>query len=180
MKQTVTIAGFGGQGVLLAGMILAQSALEENKQTTFFPTYGAEMRGGTANSAVIISDDPIGSPVVSNPDFFISLNEQSLNKFLPTLENCSVILNSSLVKSIPSKKGIKFFPVPCSEIAEKEAGNVRSANMVALGFYSKVSATIDLRCLKTACEKAFSGNDKLIKLNYKALESGYNYQEKLK
>src|SRR3989339_941148 len=106
MQTEIIIAGFGGQGVLFAGTLLAQAAVEENKHTTWFPAYGAEMRGGTANSTVIISAEEIGSPVVGHPSLPLALNNLSLQKFLPRMRQGSIIVfNSSLIKDTPASTG---------------------------------------------------------------------------
>ena len=174
----IIIAGFGGQGVLLAGMILAQAALEEAKHTTWFPSYGAEMRGGTANSTVIVSDDEIGSPVFVNPSILIAMNEQSLNKFLPKMkEGTLIIYNSSLSKNKLSIQGIKTKEIPASELADKQLGNIRAANMIMIGALLKTKGILTLDSAKKACQKAFPNNQKMIKLNQEALDLGYNYKD---
>jgi 2-oxoglutarate ferredoxin oxidoreductase subunit gamma len=133
MQNEIIIAGFGGQGVLLAGTLLAQAAIEQNLHTTWFPSYGAEMRGGTANSTVVVSTDEIGSPLAFNPNALIALNEPSLNKFMPRMtEGAVIIANSSI---IPSDKEYKIKPVfvPVTDIADKEIKNVKTANLAAAG-----------------------------------------------
>jgi len=177
MQNELVIAGFGGQGVLFAGMLLAQAAVEENKQTTWFPAYGAEIRGGTANSTVIISDDEIGSPVVVNPSALIVLNEQSQAKFLPRLkEGGLVVENSSLCHKTAPCPGLKVVCVPASEMADKEFKDGRVTNMVMLGAYLKASGVLKLRSAQAACEKVLKEKPKLIEVNKKALELGYNFQ----
>lgn len=179
MQTEIIIAGFGGQGVLFAGMLLAQAAVEENKQTTWFPAYGAEMRGGTANSTVVISDDEIGSPVVVHPSGLIVLNEQSLNKFLAKpREGAVVVVNSSLCGLNVKKAGSKVICIPASEIADKELGDGRVTNLVMLGAYLKASGLLKLRSAQNACEKVLKDKKKLIAINQKALELGYNFGDK--
>lgn len=173
----IIIAGLGGQGVLLAGTILAQSALEQNLKTTWFPSYGAEMRGGTANSTVIISDEEIGSPIAFSPSGLIALNTLSLNKFLPRMiENSSIIANSSMINSdeFKSDKRIKFIPI--SEIADKEIGNIKAANMVAVGALIKLMQVPDLENVTKAIQTAFSKKPALVEINIKAVNAGYNYK----
>jgi 2-oxoglutarate ferredoxin oxidoreductase subunit gamma len=174
-KQTeIIIAGYGGQGLLFAGTLLSQTALEENKITTWFPAYGAEIRGGTANSSVIISNEEIGSPIIANPDILIALNEQSFKKFFPKAkDNALIIINSSLVKDIP--KGKNIVSIPATEIADKELKDVRVANIVALGAYLKASNIMPLSSAKKACETVLADKSKMISLNQKALEIGFNY-----
>ena len=133
MQNEIIIAGFGGQGVLLAGTLIAQAAIEQGLHTTWFPSYGAEMRGGTANSTVVVSTDEIGSPLAFNPNALIALNEPSLNRFLPRMIDGSVIIANSSI--IPSDKEYKIKPVfvPVTDIADKEIKNVKTANLVAVG-----------------------------------------------
>jgi 2-oxoglutarate ferredoxin oxidoreductase subunit gamma len=135
-SEEVIIAGFGGQGVILAGSLLAQTAMNSGKEVTFMPSYGAEMRGGTANSMVVIADMPIASPLVSRPDSLIAMNKASLNKFAPMIKNGGIlIMNRSLIDCEPTvDKSIDVLAVPADDIAV-ELGSQKSANMVALGAY---------------------------------------------
>jgi 2-oxoglutarate ferredoxin oxidoreductase subunit gamma len=175
METKIMIAGFGGQGVLFGGTLIAQAALEEGKETTWFPSYGAEIRGGTANSTVIVSDEEIGSPVTTGPDILIALNEQSLNKFILKMKPGSlVIINSSLVKSRPDRRDVTLVEVPASEIADKQVNDIRAANLVAIGAMLKARSVLSLDSAKKACETVLSEKPKLIALNQKALELGYN------
>jgi len=172
----IIIAGFGGQGVLLAGTILAQSAMEEGLNTTWFPSYGAEMRGGTANSTVIISDDEIGSPIAFNPSGLIALNALSLDKFLPRMsDNAVIIANSSIINKVDYKnKNIIFIPI--SEIADKEIGNIKAANMVAVGALVKALNVPALENVLNAVKTAFAKKAGLAELNIKAVKAGYDYK----
>lgn len=133
MQNEIIIAGFGGQGVLLAGTLLAQAAIEQKLHTTWFPSYGAEMRGGTANSTVVVSNDEIGSPLAFHPNALIALNEPSLNKFMPRMTESSVIIANSSIISPEKEFKIKPIFVPVTDIADKEIKNVRTANLVAVG-----------------------------------------------
>jgi 2-oxoglutarate ferredoxin oxidoreductase subunit gamma len=134
--EEVIIAGFGGQGIILAGRLLAQTAMKAGKEVTFMPSYGAEMRGGTANSMVIIADEPIASPLVSTPDSAIIMNKASLNKFAPRVKAGGLlIMNSSLIDTEPQPdESIDVLAVPADDIAV-ELGSQKSANMVAIGAY---------------------------------------------
>ena len=172
----IIIAGFGGQGVLLAGTILAQSAMEEGLNTTWFPSYGAEMRGGTANSTVIISDDEIGSPIAFNPSGLIALNALSLDKFLPRMsDNAVIIANSSIINKVDyQNKNIIFIPI--SEIADKEIGNIKAANMVAVGALVKALNVPALENVLNAVKTAFAKKAGLAELNIKAVKAGYDYK----
>ncbi len=134
--EEVIIAGFGGQGILLAGRLLAQMAMKAGKEVTFMPSYGAEIRGGTSNCAVIVADESIASPIVSKPDSLIVMNKASLNKFAPRLKNGGLlVMNSSLIDSKPQLDDtIEIIAVPADELAV-ELGNQKAANMVAIGAY---------------------------------------------
>ena len=134
--EEVIIAGFGGQGILLAGKLLAQTAMKAGKEVTYMPAYGAEVRGGTSNCAVIVADEPIASPIVSKPDSLIVMNKASLNKFAPRLKTGGLlVMNSSLIDSKPQLDDtIEIIAVPADELAV-ELGNKKAANMVAIGAY---------------------------------------------
>jgi len=134
--EEVIIAGFGGQGIILAGKLLAQTAMKAGKEVTYMPAYGAEVRGGTSNCTVIIADSPIASPLAAKPDSLIIMNKASLNKFAARLKNGGLlIMNSSLIDSEPqSSQTIDIVAVPADELAV-ELGNPKAANMVALGAY---------------------------------------------
>jgi 2-oxoglutarate ferredoxin oxidoreductase subunit gamma len=193
MYNQIIIAGFGGQGVLLSGILIAQAAMELGLNTTWFPSYGAEMRGGTANSTVVISDDEIGSPLVFKPNALIALNELSLDKFIYKMSDEAVIVANSSI--IPQRKKCKVSPyfIPASYIADKEINNLKTANMVALGAlikvletgindvngkqqnYSEKSLTLD--SVLSACEEVFALKPQLIEVNKKALKAGYNFGE---
>jgi 2-oxoglutarate ferredoxin oxidoreductase subunit gamma len=130
---SILIAGSGGQGILLFGKLLAQCAMIAGKNVTWFPSYGAEIRGGTANCTVIVSDEMIGSPIVSNPDILVVMNEESKARFEGKIKRGGVlIMDSSVIKSRPSRKDIRTIKVAASEIASS-LGSKKSANMVMLG-----------------------------------------------
>ena len=143
MYYDVIIAGFGGQGILLAGNILAQAAMKEGKHVTYLPTYGVEMRGGTANCTVVISNKEIGSPVVGKPLSAIIMNKPSLTKFGNHLKPGGILLlNSSLVNpQNVSRKEVELVPIPLNKIAS-QLGNAKLANMVALGAYIEKTRVI--------------------------------------
>lgn len=134
--EGVIIAGFGGQGIILAGKLLAQTAMEAGKEVTFMPSYGAEMRGGTSNCTITIADEPIASPVVSRSDSLIIMSKASLTKFAPRLkEGGLLVMNSSSIDSEPSVgETAKVVAIPADDIAG-EIGNPKAANMVMLGAY---------------------------------------------
>jgi 2-oxoglutarate ferredoxin oxidoreductase subunit gamma len=139
MEKQFLIAGFGGQGVLLIGQLIAKAALLEGREVSWMPSYGPEMRGGEANCAVVVSDEPIGSPLVSEPPFLVAMNKPSLVKFMPNMPAGGTLLyNSSLITGVPIRDDVKAVAVPCNEIAAK-LGNDRVANMVMLGAIRKAS-----------------------------------------
>ena len=135
-SEEVIIAGFGGQGIISAGKLLAQTAMNAGKEVTYMPSYGAEVRGGTANCMVIITDELIASPLITKPDSLIVMNKASLDKFAPRLKAGGLlVMNSSLIDDEPElDETIEIVAVPADEIAV-ELGNQRAANMVAVGAY---------------------------------------------
>jgi 2-oxoglutarate ferredoxin oxidoreductase subunit gamma len=175
MTSEIIIAGFGGQGIVSSGIILAHAGMIEEKNVTFFPSYGAEMRGGTANCSVVVSSEPVASPIVANPDIVIAMNEPSLLRFESTLrENGILLYNKTLIRSTPSRKDITVLPIEASAVAE-ELGQGRIANMVMLGAMAKKSNLLTLATLKKAQRKRFiKATDEQLKLNDSALEKGYS------
>ena len=162
MTKEIIISGFGGQGIVSSGIILAHAGLIEDKHVTFFPSYGAEMRGGTANCSVVISSEPVASPIVATPDVVIIMNEPSL-----------LLYNQTLIKSKPKRKDITVIPIEANVLAE-ELGQGRIANMVMLGVFAKKTDLLSLRTLKNAQRKRYKkANDEQLALNDKALEKGY-------
>ena len=136
LYEEIVIAGFGGQGIIVAGKLLAQTAMAAGKEVTCMPSYGAEVRGGTANCMVIIADEPIACPVVDKPDSLIAMNKASLDKFAPRVKAGGLlVMNSSLIDTQPQvDETIEIVAVPADELAV-ELGSPKSANMVALGAY---------------------------------------------
>ncbi len=177
MYHDVFISGFGGQGILLAGQLLAEAAMEKGLNVTFFPSYGVEMRGGTARCTVVLSDEEIGSPIVDSPMCVIAMNQPSLLRFQEVLlEGGLLIVNSSLarVEDI-TRNGIRVHQVPMSELA-LELGNARLTNMVALGAYAQLSGAIGAEELGEALGSVISSrNQALIPLNRKAILEGARY-----
>jgi len=158
------------------GNTLANAAMLQGKYVTYLPSYGAEVRGGTANCTVAIGDEEIASPVASEPDFVVSMNQPSFLKFQSTLQTGGLILvNSTLVNVAAARGDIEVVEVPTSELAEK-LGSIRAANMVMLGAFIKVSNLVSFQLmLKNLPEILGEGKAKLIKINKEALEAGYNY-----
>jgi len=173
MLEKVIIAGFGGQGVMLMGRLLAYAGMLEGKNVAWMPSYGPEMRGGTANCTVIISSEEIASPVVPDPMSIIAMNKPSLDKFEPTVQKDGlIVLNSSLVEQKVNRDDVSVVKVPANDIAN-ELGNTKVANMVALGAYIKKSGVVKLETIFKALEKTLTGpKQKLIDLNKQALKQG--------
>ncbi|HID15882.1 MAG TPA: 2-oxoacid:ferredoxin oxidoreductase subunit gamma [Candidatus Atribacteria bacterium] len=174
MHEEIVIAGFGGQGVMSMGRLLAYIGMIEGKNVSWFPSYGPEMRGGTANCTVIISSEPIGSPVTSSPTTAIVMNRPSLDKFEPLLKSGGYLfINSSLVDREPERKDIKIYKVPANEIAE-EIGNSKVANMVVVGAYIGVTKTfpkeVAIEAMRSSLKKV---GEEILDLNEKAIERGY-------
>ena len=174
--QDVIIAGFGGQGVMLIGNLLAQAGMEYGLEVSFIPVYGAEMRGGTANCTVVLDEHPIGSPLVREPLSTIILNEPSLSKFQPRLAASGVqIVNASLVAQNLLDTAKRTVYIPVNDMAH-ELGNVKMANMVALGAWLKATGALPLNVVQDALNRVVSAHyAKLISANAKALEQGYNF-----
>ena len=174
--QDVIIAGFGGQGVMLIGNLLAQAGMEHGLEVSFIPVYGAEMRGGTANCTVVLDEHPIGSPLVREPLSTIILNEPSLAKFQPRLAAGGVqIVNASLVAQNLLDASKRTVYIPVNDMAH-ELGNVKMANMVALGAWLKATGALPLNVVQDALNRVVSAHyAKLISANAKALEQGYNF-----
>ena len=173
MCRDVMIAGFGGQGVLLAGKLLAHAGMIEGKHVTWFPSYGAEIRGGTANCTVIISNDEIGSPVVQNPSALLIFNDASFKKFeIRIKEGGSLFLNTSLVHEQPTRTDITRIEVRANDIAG-ELGDIRIANMVMLGTFLKMTGMVAMGSVLAALKQVLPDHrHSLIPLNENALKRG--------
>ncbi|MDA3809433.1 MAG: 2-oxoacid:acceptor oxidoreductase family protein, partial [Spirochaetaceae bacterium] len=161
MHEEIVISGFGGQGVLLAGKLLCIAAMREGKFVSHIPSYGAEMRGGTANCKVIISDQEISSPVIDQPTIVIALNTPSMHKFEPKMVEKGLLLyNSSLIPDKPARTDIQIESVNANEISEA-AGSLRAANMAALGYLLKLKPEIaSMSSLEEALDEAISSRNK--------------------
>ncbi len=133
MHEEIIVAGFGGQGVIMAGKLLCIAAMNEGKNVSHIPSYGAEMRGGTANCSVVISDEPIGSPVVPHPSVVVAMNAPSMRKFEPRLRKGGLLVyNSSLIDEKPQRDDIEVISIDANDISEAE-GSSKAANMAAVG-----------------------------------------------
>ncbi len=169
-------SGFGGQGVLSMGQTIAKAAMLEGKHVTYMPSYGTEVRGGTANCTVTVSDDEIASPIASEPEFVLAMNQPSFVRFQSLLQSGGFILyNSSLVSPESVRGDIETLGISIVEIA-KEMGNVKVANMILLGAYIKISNIITMnKLMKNLPEILGAGKAKLLKINEQALKHGFEY-----
>jgi 2-oxoglutarate ferredoxin oxidoreductase subunit gamma len=175
MISRTTFAGFGGQGVLLMGYILSHGAMLKGLNVTYFPSYGAEMRGGTANCTVTLSDRKIASPVVSNPDILVAMNYPSLEKFEPTvIQNGLILLNSSLMEGKGTRTDVEVVQVPTLELA-REAGSDRAINMVMIGALCARKGLLSREEAFHGMRAALKGKDKFFPLNQKGIERGFSF-----
>ncbi len=170
-------SGFGGQGVLSMGQTLAKAAMMEGKYVTYLPTYGTEVRGGTANCTVTVSDEEIASPIASEPDFVVAMNQPSFQRFQNMLRSGGFLLyNSSLVSSVSPREDIGVGGIPVMEIAN-ELGNARVTNMVMFGVFIKISDLISLDGLmENLLEILGAKKAKLLDANKEAIQVGFNYK----
>ena len=178
LYQDVIMAGFGGQGVMLIGNLLAYAGMEQGLNVTYIPVYGPEMRGGTANCTVVVSDDAIGSPIIRSPKSLIIMNRPSLDKFQPQLVDGGVlVINSSLVDpALAEADRVKLVAVPANEIADS-LGNTRMANMVALGAYVNATGIVPLSVVEKSLEHVISKHySHLIPKNAEALRAGASFK----
>ena len=172
MQVEVMFAGFGGQGILRAGKVLANAALEKGRQVAWVPSYGPEMRGGTAHCTVVISDRMIGSPIIRNPQHLVAMNRPSLEKFGSMVKKGGVILvNSSLVDITSGRTDVDELLVPATGIAEK-IGDVMVSSMVALSAFVARSRVVTMDLLRNAVTKEFENKPDLLSLNLAAVERG--------
>jgi 2-oxoglutarate ferredoxin oxidoreductase subunit gamma len=173
MLIKIIFAGFGGQGVLSMGLNLAQAAMLDGKHVTYLPAYGAEVRGGTANCTVSISDEEIASPIASSPGFVVAMNQPSMIRFQNKIQSGGIFFVNSTVVNEPLVRGdIEIVNVPANAVAEK-MGNIKSANMVMLGAFIKKTNLVSTKNLLEGLSVALKGNQKLIAINKDALNAGY-------
>jgi len=169
----VLMAGFGGQGMLLAGKILAHAAMGDGLEVSWLPSYGPEMRGGTANVTVCISPEPIGSPLITTPQGLVAMNKPSLDKFAPHVRPGGVIVyNASLIEQGPDRDDCRVFAVDSRALAE-QTGTVRSANFAMLGAWVAAAEAIDPASMERAIGEEFSGRKaKFVPSNVAAFRAG--------
>jgi len=180
MERSVVFAGFGGQGVLLAGKVLARAAMDLGLHVTWLPSYGPEMRGGTANCTVVVSTDPVGSPIVDAPDVLLAMNGPSLDKFEGRVTPGGVIVvNSSLVPRAVTRKDVREVRLAANDLA-RELGEPRAANMAALGAIVWAIGTVPLEAVKAAMRGELGAKigEKAAHANEAALEQGFALGQK--
>lgn len=180
MIQRVLIAGFGGQGILLIGQILADAAMKQGYHTTWFPSYGPEMRGGTANCTTIFSDDEIGSPISATYDILIAMNQPSLEKFAPAVRSGgAVLVNSSMVPIRCDRADVTVLHVPAADLAQ-HSGSERVANMVMLGTLLAVQDDLKQEWLERAVAAVVGKKHaELIEANLAAIRAGAEFEESI-
>jgi 2-oxoglutarate ferredoxin oxidoreductase subunit gamma len=175
VSEEILCAGFGGQGIMFMGKLLALAGLLADKHVTWMPSYGAEVRGGTAYSMVRISDSDIASPIVSNPDILIVMNKPSFMKYEGKVKEGGIIIaNKTMVGDVPKRKGMALINIALTEAALK-LGDIRSANMIALGALAKRSRMLSIKNVTSALGSIFNNNEELLLRNKKALEKGYKW-----
>ena len=177
MKTTqILIAGFGGQGVLFAGKFLAYKGLVQNKNVSWLPSYGPEMRGGTANCSVIISDMPVGSPIIEKPDILVAMNLPSLQKFVDAVvPGGKIIIDSTLIEAKVERTDVEVFYIPATQMA-KDAGYATLANMILTGKLLKETDAVTYEGNKETLESFIPAKKaNLIDVNCQALQAGYDF-----
>lgn len=176
VEQQILFAGFGGQGVLAMGQFLAYAAMGIGKEVTWVPSYGAEMRGGTANCLVTISDEEISSPLTEFPGTVLVMNRPSLDKFESKVQpNGTVVINSSLVDRVPTREDVTVYQIPANTIAE-EIGNLRGANMIMLGAYLEATGAVRVEDALEHFDAIFKGKKPaVIERNRQAFMTGVNW-----
>ena len=176
MQTEIIISGFGGQGVLFAGQLLAYTAMDSNKEVTWIPSYGPEMRGGTANCTVIISDEEIGSPLVLNPKAVMALNLPSLDKYETLVKSEGyLVVNESMVNRPTTREDLSIKTIPASDLAES-MGDRRLVNMIMLGGLLSILPVLEINAIHKALgEHLIKAQKPLYELNIQALDAGLTY-----
>ncbi|MBD3257411.1 2-oxoacid:ferredoxin oxidoreductase subunit gamma, partial [candidate division GN15 bacterium] len=168
----VTFAGFGGQGIMVAGQLLAYTGIHEGKNVVWIPSYGPEMRGGTAYCTVVVSDARIGSPIINNPGSACVFNRPSFDKFEPKIKpNGLLLVNSSLIKARTERKDLTEILIPANDMAI-EAGSVKVANVAMLGAFVTASGVVEFDNLKTVLEQKLGRKKELLGMNMTVLDKG--------
>jgi 2-oxoglutarate ferredoxin oxidoreductase subunit gamma len=175
MTNELLFAGFGGQGVLLIGRMLTYAGMLAGKEVSWIPSYGPEMRGGTASCSVIVSDEAIGSPVVTKPNVLVAMNKPSLDKFESAVQPGGVVIvNRSLIEEPVKRHDLQVYYVPLNELA-LEGGSLRHANMVALGALIGATDIVELDFLKNTFVKNFAKKPEAVELNMQAVRRGVEF-----
>ena len=178
MTNQILIAGFGGQGILFSGKFLAYDGLLKDRQVSWLPSYGPEMRGGTANCSIILSDEKIGSPIVSEPDILIAMNKPSLEKYEDaTKKDGKIFIDSSLIDKKVDRKDVEAYYIPATKLASDE--NLSGlANMIMIGYMIAKTGVMEFSDVEAAMKKVIPARKQnMLDVNMKAVELGYNYKE---
>lgn len=178
MTTQLLIAGFGGQGILFSGKFLAYEGLLEDKEVSWLPSYGPEMRGGTANCSIILSDTKIGSPIVNEPDLLVAMNLPSLDKYEnATVPGGKIFVDSSLISKKVERADVETYYIPATSMAS-ENGLSGLANMIMVGYLIKKTGIIPFENIDRALAKVVPAKKQnMLEANKKALELGYNFAE---
>jgi 2-oxoglutarate ferredoxin oxidoreductase subunit gamma len=176
MTQDIILSGFGGQGILTAGLVISESAILEGLNATFFPSYGAEMRGGTANCHVRISDSEIGSPVLSSALFLIAMSEPAIKKFLPRVrEEGTVFYNSDFTDESMNVNNCRILTIKSEKMAMEKFGSAKASNMIMTGAFIGLSGLIKLLNAETAVRERFAlKGDEIVDVNIEAIHLGFD------
>ncbi len=175
LYEDVVMSGFGGQGLMFIGKLLAYSAMKEGKHVTWIPSYGPEMRGGKANCTVVVSSNEIGSPITPHPRSIIVMNNPSLEAFEPAMQkNGFLLINTSFVTKAASRKDIKVVPIPANEMATN-IGDEKAANMVMLGAYVELTKVVSKESVNEGLKELFSGKANRLGTNMRAFEQGMKF-----
>ena len=178
MLTKTIFSGFGGQGVIMMGYLLAMAGMAEEKNVTCLPSYGAEVRGGTANCTVVIAEEEIASPVASEPEFAVLMNNPSLVRFQNQIQSGGTLfLNSSMIESRPIRGDLQIYEIPANDLA-KQLDEDKVANMVMMGAFVKKSGVVSIDTMGQVLKETFSRRSPgILKLNRSALSLGYDYLE---
>lgn len=176
MTDNIIVSGFGGQGSISIGKMITEAGMHAGKEVCFLPSYGSQMRGGTANCSVVVSDEVVDCPQIMSPNFVIALNQESIDRFIPAMKpNGTVILNSSLCSKEGIPVGITIYEVPGNDIV-KAAGQEKSLNMIFLGAYAAVSKAFGLAEIGQLIDETFDGEKSKFSDPNKAMaKAGYDY-----
>jgi 2-oxoglutarate ferredoxin oxidoreductase subunit gamma len=174
MLIKTVFSGFGGQGVLMMGYAFAVAAMWDDREVTYLPSYGAEVRGGTANCTVAISDEEIASPIASSPEYAVVMNKPSLHAFQNKLQSGGILfINTTMIDEAPVRQDIQVVNIDAGRVAE-ELGDMRTANMVMLGAFVRTTGLVTLDNLVASLGEIFEGKKKVIDMNADALKKGYD------